>query len=103
MPSAGLLLTIVTPTVADALGWTGPNIAFSGLTARPAGKSNCNEPDTGSSSVLSNVNVTIRRSRAATLTTAGVVFTVIGTSGRGSSERLLKHGWRLCRKGGRPP
>src|SRR5262249_32664600 len=96
-PAAGLLLSTIRPTVADAFGWigtkdafgwNGQNDAFSGWTARPTGKSNCNEPDTGSSDVLSSLSVTIRRSRAETLTTAGVAFTVIGTSGRCSSERF---------------
>src|SRR5262249_51902379 len=69
-------------------GGAGENNARWGSTVRRAGKSNWKEPDTGSSSVLSKVNVTLRRSRAETLTTAGAVFTVIGTSGRYSCERF---------------
>src|SRR5262249_62038989 len=84
-PATGLLLTIVKPIVADALGCTGPNIAPSGSTASPFGKSNCNEPDTGSANVFSKMNVTVRRSRAPDLTTTGVAFTIIGTSDRDSS------------------
>ncbi len=90
MPSRhGLLLTIVTPTVADALGWTGPNIGpFRVQLRAQAGKSNCNDPDTGSSSVLSKVNVTIRRSRRDPADDSGEVFTIIGTSGSVSGGRF---------------